>query len=79
MAQYFSIGKLFCKPVHQFGHCLALFFGAVVLRLAVGINATNVADVDAIVIMPLRPIAGFGNWPVVNDCAVPFNDEMVAG
>ena len=79
MAQYFSIGKLFRKPVHQFSHCLALFFGAVILRLAVGINATNVADVDAIVIMPLRPVAGFGNRQVVNDCAVTFNDEMIAG
>ena len=79
MPQYFSIGKLFCKPVHQFGHCLALFFRAVILRLAVGINATNVADLNAIVIVPLRPVAGFGDWPVLNYSAVPFNDEMVAG
>ena len=78
MPQNLSIWKLFRQPVHKFGHCLALFFGAVVLRLAFFINATNVADVNAIVVVPFRPVAGFGNWPVVNDCAVTFNDEMVA-
>ena len=79
MAQYLSIGKLFCKFVNQFGHCLALFFRAVVGRLAFFINAADVADVNAIVVMPFHPVAGFGDWPVVNDFAIPFNDEMVAG
>ena len=79
MAQYFSIGELLGQPVHKFGHCLALFFRAVVLRLAVGINTANVTDVDAVVIVPFRPVAGFGDWPVFNDCAVTFNDKMVAG
>ena len=79
MPQHLSIGKLFRKPVHQFSHCLALFFRAVVLRLAFVINPTNVTDVDAIMVMPFHPVAGFNNRPVVNDCAVPFNDKMVAG
>ena len=77
MPQYLSIGELFCQLVHQFGHCLSLFFGAVVLRLALGINAADVADMNAIVIVPLHPVAGFRDRPVLNYLAIPFNDEMV--
>ncbi len=58
---------------------MLLFFGSVVGRLALGINAANVADMNAVVVMALYPVGGLFDWPVVNYLAVPFNDEMVAG
>ena len=78
MAQYVSLGKLFCKFVHKFGHCRLLLRCAVVYRLAFLINATNVTDVDAIMVVPFHPVAGFRDRPVVNYFAVPFNDKMIA-
>ena len=48
-------------------------------KLALGINATNVTDVNAVVVVPLRPVGWFGNRPVLNYLAVTFNDKMVAG
>ena len=34
---------------------------------------------NAVVVVALYPVGGFGDWPVVNYLAVPFNDEMVTG
>ena len=58
---------------------MLLFFSTVVGRLAVCINATNVADMNAVVVVALYPVGGLFDWPVVNYLAVPFNDKMVAG
>ena len=58
---------------------MLLFFRAVVGRLALRINATNVADMNAVMVVAFYPVAGLFNWPVVHNLAVPFNDEMVAG
>jgi len=56
---------------------LLLFFGTVVGRLTLGINAANVANMNAIVVVALYPVGRLFNWPVVNYLAVPFNDEMI--
>ena len=56
-----------------------MFLGAVVGRLALRINAANVADMNAVVVMPFYPVAGLFNWPVVHYLAVPFNDKVIAG
>ena len=58
---------------------MLLFFSAVVGRLTLGINAANVANMNAVVVMALYPVGGLFNWPVVNYLAVPFNDKMVTG
>lgn len=58
---------------------MLLFFSTVVGRLTLGINAANVAYMNAIVVMALYPVGGLFNWPVVNYLAVPFNDEMITG
>ncbi len=58
---------------------MLLFFGSVVGRLAFRINAANVANMNAIVVVALYPVGGLFNWPVVNYLAVPFNDKMITG
>jgi len=58
---------------------LLLFFGTVVGRLTIRINAANVADMNAIVVMALYSVGGLFNWPVVNYFAITFNDKMVTG
>ncbi len=79
MAQYVSLGKLLGQPVHKFSHCVLLLRCAIVHRLATCINATNVTDVDAVMVVPFHPVAGFRDWPVLNHLAVPFNDKMITG
>lgn len=58
---------------------MLLFFGSVVGRLTFFINAANVADMNAVVVVALYPVGGLFNRPIVNYLTVPFNDEMITG
>ena len=58
---------------------MLLFLSAVVGRLSLRINAANVADMNAVMVVAFYPVACLFNRPVIHDLAVPFDDEMVTG
>ena len=58
---------------------MLLFLSAVVGRLSLRINAANVADMNAIVVVAFHAVGCLFNWPVVHYLAVTFNNEMIAG
>ena len=65
--------------LERYEEAIASYDEALQHKPALLINAANITDVDAVVVVPLHPVAWFGNRPVFNYLAVPFNDKVVAG